>query len=201
MSLQQCAWGSSDAALEVSPHHCLTFGPLGGMPIPVPSAGKGPGPSQHSLSPDCSPVPSIHPHQKGHFFPSVKAPQSGLGSFLFHVVASRRSPSCLHPWVSGKQSTRTSAVAYTRGQGIGRKQGHSVTAPQEQVGTHSNSLIPAGACGLRSLPPTWRSPRPAGAWTAGGGVGTAPAARGSPRRHRGGTPGIPERVPTQDRKR
>lgn len=92
MSLQQCAWGSSDAALEVS-RRCLTFGRLGGMPIPAPSAGKGPGPSQHSLSPDCSLVPSTHLHEKGYFSPSVKAPQSGVGSFVFHVVAGRRSPS------------------------------------------------------------------------------------------------------------
>lgn len=50
MSLQQCAWGSSDAALEVS-RGCLTFGRLGGMPIPAPGAGQGPGPSQHSPEP------------------------------------------------------------------------------------------------------------------------------------------------------
>lgn len=92
MSLQQCAWGSSDDALEVS-RRCLTFGRLGGMPIPAPSAGKGPGPSQHSLSPDCSPVPSTHLHEKGYFSPSVGAPRPGVGSFLFHVVASGRSPS------------------------------------------------------------------------------------------------------------
>lgn len=100
MSLQQCAWGSSDAAFEVS-RRCLTFGRLEGMPIPAPSAGRGPGPSQHSLSPDCSLVPSVHLYGKEYFLPSPdwrELPRLDWVGFYFTLLQVGEVPSVSYPW-------------------------------------------------------------------------------------------------------
>lgn len=100
MSLQQSAWGTSDAALEVS-LCCLTFGCPGGTPLPAPSVGKGPG------------LPSAAYPQTAYLFLAYifkekgisslrRSSPSGVGWFLFYVAASSEVPSVSSLGVSGK---------------------------------------------------------------------------------------------------
>lgn len=146
----------------------------------------------------CLLVPSICFHGKEYFLPPEKAPSLAWVGFYFTLLQVGEVPSVSSLGVSGQESIRTSAVAYTRRRLAAELETTlGLSRTKKQVGTDSGSLVRGGECSHESLPSTRRSlgRRQAG----GGGVGTALRARRLPRRHPG-HPG-PRAFPTQDRER
>lgn len=190
MSLQQCAWGSSDAALEVGRRR-PTFGRLGGMPIPTSSAGRGPGPSSTTYPQTAYSCLAYIFTEKGISFLQRKLPSPTWGGFYFTWLQVGEVPPLSSLEVSGKESRREPAVADTQGSGSDRVTDSSGAAGPKQVGAEP---FPGPGRGVRPrVPPLRREVAAAGARPVGAGWGR----RGGRRDHRGATGDAqgPERSP------
>ena len=203
MSLQQCAWGSSDAAFEVG-RRSPTFGRLGGTPIPASSAGRGPGPLSTAYPQTAYSCLAYIFTEKGISSLQRKLPSPTWGGFYFTLLQVGEVPSLSSLGVSGKESRREPAVADTQGSGSDRVTDSSGAAGPKQVGTEP---FPGPGRGVRPrVPPLRREVAAAGARPGGRGGGGAEGAEitaaplGTPRAPSGPHAG-PQTMTTGNRSR